>query len=281
MNTVFTSIFFTLLLIVITSFISPISNSNQLNSSIQIYTSKVRYVGVDTALGAGIILNPLNETIIKAGLCYSKNPFPTVNDLKIYVNLSSDTFTCIINKLLPQTGYYVRAFVETSSGITYGTQQIFATDKLEYGELMHGGRLFYVSKPGDPNYVEGEFHGLVGVYLPMSSLVWDNGVDTLVDALDSAMFTGNLNTEKIVNKLGNGNYPAKICFDLLYEGYDDWFLPSISELMSIDDFPSRLQSSMCWSSSEYSKTHAKVYRNRKSVVSPKSSKYRFVAIRMF
>jgi hypothetical protein len=41
--------------------------------------------------------------------------------------------------------------------------------------------------------------------------------------------TGNTNTNLIVAVQGNGNYAAKICYDLVLNGYSDWFLPSRDE----------------------------------------------------
>lgn len=38
------------------------------------------------------------------------------------------------------------------------------------------------------------------------------------------------NTDKIVAALGNGNYAAKLCSDLVLNGFSDWYLPSIEEL---------------------------------------------------
>ena len=49
-----------------------------------------------------------------------------------------------------------------------------------------------------------------------------------------AIGSGWENTERIVNTLGDGNYAAKLCYDLVVEHngviYDDWFLPSADEL---------------------------------------------------
>ncbi len=48
--------------------------------------------------------------------------------------------------------------------------------------------------------------------------------------------TGKDNTTKIVNHIGNNNgepYAAKMCYDLVQNGKDDWYLPSREELYSL------------------------------------------------
>lgn len=82
--------------------------------------------------------------------------------------------------------------------------------------------------------------------------------------------TGKENTEKLVKAMGNSlfisswgvecPYAAKICSDLVYGGYDDWFLPSKGELDLIFDKFSGIQDKMTdyrvWSSSEENKDYA-------------------------
>jgi hypothetical protein len=64
------------------------------------------------------------------------------------------------------------------------------------------------------------------------SVIW--GGNSLLGALSDS--NGLINTNKIVDSLGNNNgiaYAAKICYDLNYGGYNDWYLPSIVELKEI------------------------------------------------
>lgn len=46
-------------------------------------------------------------------------------------------------------------------------------------------------------------------------------------------FAGESNTEFIVNLYGDGNYAAKLCYDLEAFGFDDWYLPSTGEMQQI------------------------------------------------
>jgi len=64
------------------------------------------------------------------------------------------------------------------------------------------------------------------------SVIW--GGNSLLGALSDS--NGLINTNRIVDSLGNNNgiaYAAKICHDLNYGGYNDWYLPSIVELKEI------------------------------------------------
>ncbi len=273
-------IHFVLTLFVITNLsFTYTANAANSNAAISISTNKVKYVGIITATCGGKITNTNSDPIISAGVCWSKNPLPTVNDPKQLRVGTNDSFTCVINSLAPKTGYYVRAFVETSSGVLYGAQRTFATDSAFIGMQVLGGDLFYILKPGDLGYVEGEFHGLVATKRIGSTIAWNNGIDTLIGATDSAILTGKLNTQKIVTVLGAGNYPAKICNDLIQAGYDDWYLPSFHEviLMGVAGFAS----GPVWSSTEASKTQAYYVSSRKARLINKTQRYYVHAIRSF
>lgn len=249
-------------------------------SSISIQTNKVKYVGINNAMSGGVITNPNAEPIVSAGVCWSRNTLPTINDSKQARANSDDNFTCEIKNLLPKTGYYVRAYVETSSGVVYGPQRTFATDSAVLGMAINGGNLFYVFKPGDPGYVAGEFHGLVcSKRIGTATMMWNNNIDTLIGATDTNLLGGKLNTQKIVSVLGAGTYPAKICDDYVFEGFDDWYLPSSKELLLVANMS--LLSGPNWSSTELSKTQANYIQNRSIRVATKSQRYYVIAVRSF
>jgi hypothetical protein len=67
---------------------------------------------------------------------------------------------------------------------------------------------------------------------------------------------GNANTQNIVNNYGNwsqGNYAANICAQLDAHGFDDWYLPSIDELLLLHQNRQQIggfQTATYWSSTE-------------------------------
>lgn len=249
---------------------------------VHIKTSPIKYIGMDSAISGGHIISTGGEQIIEAGICWSKTPQPTTSSSKQIRSASTDSFQCILKKLSPGEAYYIRAYAVTASGTWYGPQRTFATDKLIYGDMMKGGRLFYVLQAGDPGFVNGEFHGLVlHVISSNTTITWRNSKDTLIGAVDTSMFTGQLNTAKIVNTLGEGTYAAKACYDLVQQGYSDWYLPSQNELTLALQRLNKYILGYSWSSSEFDKSTAIQCTGSRKRNSIKTQRGKVFAIRKF
>ena len=90
------------------------------------------------------------------------------------------------------------------------------------GASYGGGIVFYVDGTG--------LHGLISATSDQ-----DTGAEwgcylTTIGGTSTAIGSGQANTNSIVNGCSEGVFAARICYDLVLNGYSDWFLPSKDEL---------------------------------------------------
>jgi hypothetical protein len=170
------------------------------------------------------------------------------------------SFTSSISGLTPSTAHYVRAYATNSVGTSYGSQAVFTSAPLAIGQSYQGGIVAYILQAGDPGYDANVLHGLIAAPNDQSTgMVWWNGSNVTTGASATALGTGNANTNTIVAVQGNGYYAAKLCYDLVLNGYSDWYLPSLNDLNKL--YINRtviglITGAFYWSSSEFNSSIA-------------------------
>lgn len=90
-------------------------------------TSGVVNITGTTAVSGGIITSEGSSPVLTRGVCWSKNPDPTIADKRTSDGAGPGTFTSNISELEPGTTYYVRAFATNSAGVGYGSVRTFNT----------------------------------------------------------------------------------------------------------------------------------------------------------
>jgi hypothetical protein len=119
------------------------------------------------------------------------------------------------------------------------------------GQYYGGGMIFYID--------DTKQHGLICAPVDQSDAIqWSNGINIITNANGTDIGDGMANTEAIIAAQGAGNYAAQICYDLVLNGYSDWFLPSKSECgtmyfnLEIFNHLGNLADELYWSSTEAS-----------------------------
>jgi hypothetical protein len=105
---------------------------------------------------------------------------------------------------------------------------------LSIGDTYKGGIIAYFLQSGDPGYDANTRHGLIAAPTDQNSnATWGCYGTNISGAEGNALGTGAQNTIDIVAGCNAPGIAARICYDLVLNGHDDWYLPSTDELSKL------------------------------------------------
>ncbi len=184
-----------------------------------------------SAISGGNITSNGGLKITSSGICWNTAQSPTVLNFKTIDGKDSGAYTGTMPNLMANTTYYVRAYAINSAGTSYGPEITFKTLDLVIGSAFQGGKLAYILLVSDPGYIIGQTHGIIAASYDQSiGAAWGCIGTTLTGADGEILGTGKQNTIDITTECTNAGIAAKLCADLVLNGYSDWSLPSKDEL---------------------------------------------------
>ena len=104
------------------------------------------------------------------------------------------------------------------------------TDIIDIGIYHKGGIIAYFLNSNDPGYVPGEKHGIIVSPIDCNLKIKWGCCGFEVNGLQCNIGFGQQNTINIISNCPQIEIAARACYNLILNGYSDWYLPSINEL---------------------------------------------------
>ena len=178
---------------------------------------------------SGSLANAKNIT--EWGVAYGTEPYPQYwgNSFNFESGATEYSSEQVIQNLKDSTNYNLRVYVKDDNGVFYSDQVFsFTTAAMppipnQVGDTGPAGGFVF--------YSDGQGGGLEMLNISIQNS-WGCQSPSLPGCV-SSLGAGAANTQLILNACPSNNSAPAYCDQFSYGGYDDWYLPSFSEMLAI------------------------------------------------
>lgn len=196
----------------------------------------------NSAISGGTISSDGGAAITARGIVWGTATNPTIaNTTKTVDGIGTGVFSSNLQNLTPSTTIYARAYATNSAGTSYGNEvTITILPSLKIGDEYQGGIIYYIFSPDEWSdvgfYVPGEIHGLIVAKNDLPDKYEWGCYNKYPDCCPYTEVTGIFHSEESSKKIFincGANTAGGACYNLILNGYSDWYLPTYQELRTI------------------------------------------------
>lgn len=103
--------------------------------TLAVTTNPITEITQTTAITGGNVISDGGFAVTARGICWNTYSNPTTYNNKTTDNTGIGSYTSTLNNLIPNTTYYVKAYVTNSQGTTYGEERTFKTPDHNFGSF--------------------------------------------------------------------------------------------------------------------------------------------------